>query len=93
MLTPFCDETEWEENVKDKSKAEALAGQEEDEKCATPVAAKTLCIPFEQPELPAGTKPKPGGSGGTFICDCAPVIRIGIGSFTKRMCNTLSENC
>ena len=59
MLTPFCDETEWEENVKDKSKAEALAGQEEDEKCATPVAAKTLCIPFEQPPLPEGTPGSP----------------------------------
>ena len=59
VLTPFCDETEWEENVKDKSKAEALAGQEEDEKCATPVAAKTLCIPFEQPPLPEGTPGSP----------------------------------
>jgi len=57
VLTPFCDETEWEENVKDKSKAEALAGmdEEEDDKCATPVAAKTLCIPFDQPPLPEGT--------------------------------------
>ena len=55
---PFCNETEYEELVKDKSKAEALAalGQEtEDEREATPVAAKTLCIPFDAPELPAGT--------------------------------------
>ena len=57
-LTPFCNETEYEELVKDKSKAEALAatGEEEDEKCATPVAAKTLCIPFDQPPLPEGTE-------------------------------------
>jgi len=58
VLTPFCDETEWEEAVKDKSKAEALAaagGEEEDDRCATPVAAKTLCIPFDQPPLPEGT--------------------------------------
>ena len=58
VLTPFCNETEFEELVKDKSKAEALAalGQEtEDEREATPVAAKTLCIPFDAPELPAGT--------------------------------------
>ena len=58
VLTPFCNETEYEELVKDKSKAEALAalGQEtEDEREATPVAAKTLCIPFDAPELPAGT--------------------------------------
>ena len=58
VLTPFCNETEYEELVKDKSKAEALAalGQEtEDEREATPVAAKTLCIPFDAPDLPAGT--------------------------------------
>jgi len=61
-LTPFCNDEEattYEELVKDKSKAEALAatGEEgEDERSSTPVAAKTLCIPFEQPELPAGTK-------------------------------------
>jgi len=60
-LTPFCNDeqaTEFEELVKDKSKAEALAAmeEEEDERCATPVAAKTLCIPFEQPPLPEGTK-------------------------------------
>ena len=57
VLTPFCDEMEEEENVKDKSKAEALAasGEAEDERCATPVAAKTLCIPFDQPPLPEGT--------------------------------------
>ena len=44
-------------DVKDKSKAEALAasGEAEDERCATPVAAKTLCIPFDQPPLPEGT--------------------------------------
>jgi len=33
----------------------AARGEEEDERCATPVAAKTLCIPFEQPPLPEGT--------------------------------------
>jgi len=57
-LTPFCNETEFEEEVKDKSKAEALAatGEAEDDRCATPVAAKTLCIPFDQPDLPPGTK-------------------------------------
>ena len=38
VLTPFCNETEFEELVKDKSKAEALAasGEEEDEKCSSP---------------------------------------------------------
>ena len=58
-LTPFCDETEWEEAVKTRSKEEALAAAgegAEDERCATSVAAKTLCIPFDQPSLPEGTK-------------------------------------
>ena len=60
-LTPFCNDeeaTEYEELVKTKSKEEALAlgAEAEDDRCATPVAAKTLCIPFEQPPLPAGTK-------------------------------------
>jgi prolyl-tRNA synthetase len=63
VLTPWCSDAqggeEEEENVKDKSKEEALAAageEEEDERTATSCAAKTLCIPFDQPELPAGTK-------------------------------------
>jgi len=61
VLTPWCggEHKDWEEWVKDKSREESLAsrGQEaEDERCATSVAAKTLCIPFDQPELPEGTK-------------------------------------
>ena len=39
------------------NEAAAEASEEgEDEKTSTSVAAKTLCIPFDQPELPAGTK-------------------------------------
>jgi len=58
ILTPWCDpkNEEWEEKVKKMSREEALAGAEEDEKCAISVAGKTLCIPFDQPELPKGTK-------------------------------------
>ena len=61
VLTPWCggEHEEWEEHVKEKSREESLAarGEEgEDEKTSTSVAAKTLCIPFDQPELPAGTK-------------------------------------
>ena len=45
--------------MKEKSREESLtlsgAGAEE-ETTATSVAAKTLCIPFEQPELKEGTK-------------------------------------
>lgn len=49
MLTPFCNETEWEEKVKALSRQEALKeGEVEEETAATSVAAKTLCIPLEQ---------------------------------------------
>ena len=56
-LTPFCNEEEWEETAKKRSKDEKLAalGEEEDERTAVSAAAKTLCIPFDQPELPEGT--------------------------------------
>ena len=56
VLTPFCDTEEWEEKVKKMSRDEALRGGFEEETCATSVAAKTLCKPFNQPELPEGTK-------------------------------------
>lgn len=61
VLTPWCggEHQDWEEWVKDKSREESLANSgagPEDERAATSVAAKTLCIPFEQPELPEGTK-------------------------------------
>jgi len=61
VLTPWCggEHQDWEEWVKDKSKEESLLsrGKEgEDEKTSTSVAAKTLCIPFKQPDLPEGTK-------------------------------------
>lgn len=55
-LTPFCNEVEWEDKVKKMSREEALRGEVEADTCATSVAAKTLCIPFDQPELPEGTK-------------------------------------
>lgn len=61
VLTPWCgpEHEDWEEWVKTKSREESLErlGQEgEDERTATSVAAKTLCIPFDQPELSEGTK-------------------------------------
>ena len=45
ILTPWCNTKESEELVKKKSTAESAGG-----------AAKTLCIPFEQPALEEGTK-------------------------------------
>lgn len=61
VLTPWCggEYQDWEEWVKEKSREESLTarGEEgEDARAATSVAAKTLCIPFNQPELPEGTK-------------------------------------
>jgi prolyl-tRNA synthetase len=61
VLTPWCgpEHEDWEEWVKKTSKEESLKnrGEEgEDDTTATSVAAKTLCIPFDQPELPEGTK-------------------------------------
>ncbi|KAL3908451.1 MAG: hypothetical protein SGILL_008474, partial [Bacillariaceae sp.] len=61
ILTPWCggEHEDWEDWVKNTSKEESLKirGEEgEDEQTSTSVAAKTLCIPFDQPELPEGTK-------------------------------------
>ena len=61
VLTPWCggEHEEWENWVKDTSRAESLAAksmESESETTATSVAAKTLCIPFTQPELADGTK-------------------------------------
>jgi prolyl-tRNA synthetase len=44
VLAPWADEEAVEEDVKKRSAGPGGAG------------AKTLCIPFEQPELPAGTR-------------------------------------
>merc|ERR1719401_2000187 len=57
VLTPWCggEYEDWEDWVKTKSREEAKV-QQEDARTATSVAAKTLCIPFHQPELPEGMK-------------------------------------
>jgi prolyl-tRNA synthetase len=44
VLAPWADDEEVEEDVKKRSAT------------ADAMGAKTLCIPFEQPELPEGTK-------------------------------------
>ena len=67
VLTPWCggEHQDWEEWVKDKSREESLQGEVEDARAATSVAAKTLCIPFTQPELAEGTKCIASGLPGT----------------------------
>lgn len=56
ILAPWCGVLECEEDIKDASAAKAAEEQdgEEDEK-APSMGAKSLCIPFEQPELKEGT--------------------------------------
>jgi prolyl-tRNA synthetase len=44
-LTPFCDEEEEEDRVKELSRNEVLQGEAEDVRTATSIAAKTLCKP------------------------------------------------
>ncbi|CAI5735072.1 unnamed protein product [Peronospora destructor] len=53
VLTPFCNEVEWEEIVKTKSREESLTFmglEEEADNTATSAAAKTLCVPFRKNE-------------------------------------------
>ena len=54
-LTPWCDVQACEEKVKDKSKEESKAAENEGEDLLTG-SAKTLCKPLDQPEIPEGTK-------------------------------------
>jgi prolyl-tRNA synthetase len=55
VLTPWCDEQSCEENVKEKSKEESKAAENEGEEQLTG-SAKTLCKPLEQPQLEEGTR-------------------------------------
>lgn len=57
ILSPWCGVMECEEDIKDSSakKNDGSEEEEEDEK-APSMGAKSLCIPFEQPELKEGTK-------------------------------------
>ncbi|GMM36331.1 proline--tRNA ligase [Saccharomycopsis crataegensis] len=57
ILSPWCGVMECEEDIKDSSakKAEEEQDEEVDDK-APSMGAKSLCIPFNQPTLKAGTK-------------------------------------
>ncbi|TMW64585.1 hypothetical protein Poli38472_011465 [Pythium oligandrum] len=71
VLTPFCNETEWEEIVKTKSREESLelmGLDEEAENTATSAAAKTLCIPFEHNDKPVAEDLKCFVSGKPAKC-------------------------
>jgi len=56
-LCPWCDRTSCEDDVKKRSGEESLKQKEEENTgFRLTGAAKTLCIPFNQPDLPEGTK-------------------------------------
>jgi prolyl-tRNA synthetase len=55
VLTPWCDRVECEKDVKKRSGEESKK-DEENTGFRLTGAAKTLCIPFDQPELAEGTK-------------------------------------
>lgn len=70
VLAPWCEVTECEEAVKDKSKTESLAraGEaEEDARSALSGAAKTLCIPYEE-EIKRLGVPALGEDDTCFAC-------------------------
>lgn len=50
------------------SREESLAGGAEEATTATSAAAKSLCKPFEQPDLPEGTKCFVSGLPATTWC-------------------------
>jgi prolyl-tRNA synthetase len=55
VLAPWCEEVESEDEMKKKTNEEAIELQSEDETVLTG-AMKSLCIPLEQPPMPAGQK-------------------------------------
>eukprot|EP01105_Mastigella_eilhardi_P008180 TRINITY_DN1_c0_g1_i1.p1 TRINITY_DN1_c0_g1~~TRINITY_DN1_c0_g1_i1.p1 ORF type:complete len:576 (-),score=184.29 TRINITY_DN1_c0_g1_i1:98-1582(-) len=54
-LVPWCRETPCEEGIKARSATESVTSKSEEEQEMTG-SAKSLCIPFDQPELAPGTK-------------------------------------
>ncbi|KAJ1723192.1 hypothetical protein LPJ53_002454 [Coemansia erecta] len=51
-LIPWCEREECEDQIKDRSSRDSLGDEPEDEK-APSMGAKSLCLPFKQPENPA----------------------------------------
>jgi prolyl-tRNA synthetase len=73
VLSPWCEATACEEEVKERSKAESLAraGEaEEDARAALSGAAKTLCVPFENEIERLGVPPLADGAT-CFACGAA----------------------
>lgn len=53
VLAPFCCRPEWEKHVGAQSSG---GSPEEDSQFGMTGSAKALCVPFDQPEMPAGLK-------------------------------------
>ncbi|KAF5096463.1 hypothetical protein DV451_004235 [Geotrichum candidum] len=56
LLAPFCGGMECEDDIKDRTARQGQADDEEVDDKAPSMGAKSLCIPFEQPELKEGAK-------------------------------------
>lgn len=56
ILAPWCGVLECEEDIKDASAKKALDDDEEEDDKAPSMGAKSLCIPFAQPELKSNAK-------------------------------------
>ncbi|KAH3683213.1 hypothetical protein WICPIJ_005826 [Wickerhamomyces pijperi] len=56
ILSPWCGVMECEEDIKDSSAKKNDGSEEEVDEKAPSMGAKSLCIPFNQPELKEGTK-------------------------------------
>lgn len=56
VVAPWCGEMECEEDIKDSSAKKDDGEEFEQDEKAPSMGAKSLCIPFEQPELKAETK-------------------------------------
>ncbi len=66
ILAPWDGTTETEEAIKEQSSRKA-DDEPEDER-APSMGAKTLCVPFDQPELPEGTLDIYSGKPATCWC-------------------------
>lgn len=78
VLAPWCEATDCEEDVKERSKQESLqrAGLEsEDARAALSGAAKTLCIPFEEEVSRLGV-PALSKDATCFACECATATAL-----------------
>ncbi|CAI5760444.1 unnamed protein product [Candida verbasci] len=56
ILSPWCGSNECEDDIKDSSAKKDDGEDEEEDEKAPSMGAKSLCIPFEQPDLKEGQK-------------------------------------